>query len=302
MIVVLNVSHKDSELALRNMRWMAELGGCKKHEIILQSSVIAAANGLVNELEPAAKEVFGTTSLRIADLQDERGWPWSPNAAWLDAVQFIRTKVQKPWLWMEPDAIPIKEGWLDMIEEEYLRIPSDRYFMGGEVKVPSHRMSGVGVYPAWVAQFTRGFPMLLHAKAGPWDQVLARDFMRYTQFTPLIQNVWNVVPGDPATIPTFPDVESLKLIAPQTVIFHRNKDGTLIERIRESRANVALEKDESEKPDPELRVRELERELAKAREVKSHKSATSKKRTPEEQAKIDARMAKARAARKIARK
>lgn len=351
MICLLNFCHKDRDQALNLLKWIGTLGGCKGHDLILQSSITAAANGLVSELELAANELFDTVTTRVTDIQDERGWPYSCNTAWVDAVMFMRYRPARPWLfakmenpagtpkwkeevaeaskrltvpwfWMEPDCVPLTKDWLDRIEVAYrecsVRKSQPKYFLGGEVRQPEHRMSGVGVYPCAVAQFTRGLPHLANNPA-PWDQVLAQDFSSFVEYTPLIQNVWNKTVGDPNSAPTFPDVASLAYLDPNAVLFHRCKDGSLIERLRENEAAeipVLSEKEmisEIVKFDNQKqREKELLEEIArlKAEQIEASRRILStkmiapkkhgkhmKQRTPERIAVDKARMAKVRAAR-----
>ncbi len=265
MICLLNFCHKDWDQAKKLLTWIGVLGGCPNQDLILQSSITAAANGMAAELELEAQGKFRSVAIRVTDVDDERGWPYSCNNGWREAVNHIRDRTMRPWLyepieekpgtprwreqvdaaakrftvpwfWLEPDAVPLKPGWLDETEAAYTECSSrkkdPKYLMGGEVKIPQHRMSGVAVYPPGVAQFTRGLPYLTNNK-GPWDQVLAKDFQPFVHYTPLIQNIWNLVFGEPESEPTFPDQKSLSLVDPKAVLFHRNSDGTLIDRLME---------------------------------------------------------------------
>lgn len=346
MNVLLNFCHKDREQALDLIRWIGELGSGKGHDLILQSSIMAAANGLVSELQLAAQDVFRHVSVRVTDIQDERGWPFSCNVAWIDAVFFMRHRTMspweyitsahppnsqkwkdecsaasirfnKPWLWLEPDAVPLQADWLDQIEAAYTECAArakPKFFLGGEVKQPQHRMSGVAVYPCFVAQFTRGLPYISNNTA-PWDQVLAADFAPWAELSPLIQDVWNKVLGDPSTEPTFPDAESLAFLDPKAVLFHRCKDGTLIKQLREKKGGdlpcaipdiqFAPTSASNAAPmfDPEVaalrkRIIELEsKQLDSA--IKSTLKRITKTRTPEKIAADRERMARVRAARKV---
>ncbi len=265
MICFLNFCHKDWEQAKKLLNWIGVLGGCPNQDLILQSSITAAANGMAAELEVEAQGKFRSVAIRVTDVDDERGWPYSCNNGWREAVNHIRDRTMRPWLytqieekpgsprwkeqvdlaskrftipwlWLEPDSVALKAGWLDEIETAYTECSSrkkdPKYLMGGEVKIPQHRMSGVAVYPPGVAQFTRGLPYLTNTK-GPWDQVLAKDFQPFVQYTPLIQNIWNLIFGQPESEPSFPDQASLSLVDPKAVLFHRNSDGTLIDRLME---------------------------------------------------------------------
>lgn len=238
MITVLNFCHNDREQAFNLLRQIGDLGGVKHHELILQCNVVAAAQGMHQELDLLARDIFGKVVMRVTDEQDERGWPMSANTAWRDTVYFMRMKIGKPWLWLEGDcAIVGGPTWLDQIEADYEKaLAAGKHFMGAEVHKPQHRMSGIGVYPGSTTTFTRSLPLL---KKVPWDQRLAEDFAPFVYYTKLIQNVWNTEMGKP-TPPTFPDQASLKLLAPEAVIFHRCKDGSLLHQLRERKAGDDL--------------------------------------------------------------
>ncbi len=356
MIILLNFCHRDAEMARNLLTWIGELGGCPNQDLILQSSITAASNGLAAELELEAQGKFRNVTTRVTDVDDERGWPYSCNNAWLDAVNHIRDRTSRPWLytpiedkpqtpqwtakvneaskkfttpwlWLEPDCVPLSPGWADKIEAAHAeclaRKKDQKHLLGGEVRFPQHRMSGVAVYPPWVAQFTRGLPYIPNNKA-PWDQVLAKDFMPFVQFTPLIQNVWNRVTGDPTTMPTFPDEASLSLIDPQAVLFHRVKDGSLIERLREKKSmdyhveiQAVREKEGPESVLSKLNVHDAVMQpareqhmnaglIARIAELEAQLSSPAKKRGKRmkqrsaAQVKADKeRMAKVRAARKV---
>ncbi len=364
MICFLNFCHKDWEQAKKLLNWIGVLGGCPNQDLILQSSITAAANGMAAELEVEAQGKFRSVAIRVTDVDDERGWPYSCNNGWREAVNHIRDRTMRPWLytqieekpgsprwkeqvdaaakrfavpWLfgEPDMVPTRSGWLDEIEAAYTECSSrkkdPKYLMGGEVKIPQHRMSGVAVYPPGVAQFTRGLPYLTNTK-GPWDQVLAKDFQPFVQYTPLIQNIWNLIFGQPESEPTFPDQASLSLIDPKAVLFHRNSDGTLIDRLME-REFTAIPNSPTfqiitKEVAPDLinevrngktlesvlrdRIADMEKQVEAATKIiaryeakprksgKRPKFKTPAKRTAEQQKAIDERMAKLRARRKVA--
>lgn len=246
MLTVLNFCGKDRDLAFNLLKWIQELGGAKNHELLLVTGVQTAAAGMHAELELLAHETFGKAQFRVTDTQDEGGWPSSPNNAWRDTIIFTRMKVGHPFLWLEPDCTPITSDWLDKIEAEF--IAAGKPFLGAEVTKPQHRMSGVGVYPNDFVRYTSRLHTL--PKNVPWDQYFASDIIPNAHFTSLIQNVWNTEFGKPETIPTFPDKDSLKLLDPKAVLFHRCKDGTLIDRLRETRVRVVPAIEDHDETDP----------------------------------------------------
>lgn len=322
MLAVLNFCSKDRDMALNLLKWIQELGDVRRHDIILLTGIATKVGGLTQELELLAHDMFGNMIPRVTDTQEERGWPMSPNNAWRDTVFLMRMKIGRPWLWLEPDCVPITPDWLDKIELEYeVALKKGKAFMGGEIMNPQHRMSGPGVYHKYVTNYTRRMASLpLNV---PFDQYFARDIVPNAHFTTLIQNIWNVEFGKPETIPTFPDQESLKLLDPNAVLFHRNKDGTLIQRLRErggpvrvvSTPSVTLDADVAQK-----RIRELEAQILQNQKLPAptlpvmrvegpiipdkslpapvRRGKRMKQRTPEQQAAMNERMAKIRAAKK----
>lgn len=328
MIAYINFCSKDRDLALRLIQWIGLLGGVKEHEMVLQSSRQVVADGGHAELFEEAKKHFKAVDHFTPFTEDERGWPQSPNHGWMQALQHVREKLQKPWLWMEPDCVPLKSTWLDEIEAEYVK--GNKPFMGAEITTPAHRMSGVGAYPPMVVSFLRHKRLAdMAVRNEAFDSYFATEIVPKAHFTKLIQNVhWMA----PEVAPTFPSMEPLSLIDPQAVLFHRCKDGTLLDRLTDrywaehKRAVEAGEKSGYTEI-PKLivggtspREAELLAEIERLKKLSSpvsrddgpmthgHKAAAGdgprpkrgkkmKQRTPEQQAAINARMAKARAGR-----
>lgn len=346
MQVVLNFSHTDRDRALKLLRWIGELGGAKGHDLLLSFNMESERRRNFVEMVEEASKHFDKVETFTPYDEDERGWPWSPNHAWRHVVYWIRERVGKDWLWLEPDAVILKSGAFDAIAAEWrVALRNKKFFMGCDVDVPGSKrhMSGIAVYHAKVAAFTRRLP---EVSAEAWDMFFAEEFLPFVHFTPLIQHVHHD-PNHPETHkegPTFSDVASLSIIRPEAVIWHRCKDGSLIERLREkigacqsglmvSAAATAQESGSvvdiaapsnvrpggSNPPAPnQSELDALRAELAEMKrllEVKNASAPSAAKtiiklnpkhkkdkpmRTDEEQAKINERMAKARAGRKVA--
>lgn len=344
MIVVLNFCNHDRDQALRLLQWIGELGGVKGHDVLLQfSQGVRRAEQHVELIEEATKH-FAAVSTNVPCTEDERGWPHSPNHGWLAALTLIREKVMKPWLWLEPDAAPISPLWLNKIEAEYIAVnpavepkdknpPKVKPFMGALVNGSNRRLSGVAVYPPRVVSFLtqRRLPDL-HVRNEAFDSYFAPEFTPFAHFTNLIQQV-HLVSRDPEIAPTFPTQESLSLLNPEAVLFHRCKDVTLIDRLRERSDTKRIVVSEhliahkglfEHSPENQQRFADMQAEIDLLRlklsgsnangvippktndspgakpEKHSSRSASrrrvKKKRTPEQQAVIDARMAKIREA------
>jgi len=242
MLAVLNFSHRDHDLALNLLRWITELGGCKGHDLFLSCNRMAAEANMPLALSEEAAKSFDNVGLYVQGSEDERGWPVACNHAWREMVYFIHAKVQKPWLWLEPDVTPLKPGWMDAIAAEYVK--AGKGFMGCDVNVAGSKrhVSGIAVYPPNVmAACKRRYLNGLNANDDPklceaWDMYFAAEFMAHAHFTPLIQHIQHW-PGYPDA-PTFK--ESGPEIHPEAVLFHRVKDGSLMKRLRQPLMGIEI--------------------------------------------------------------
>jgi hypothetical protein len=144
VILVYPFSLRDIDLALKNAKWINELGGCKGHECLCIYDT-RCDPGVVEQIGAELLKGFDKVYRLIADAKD--GWPEGANYLFARSATWLQNKLQYPYLfWMEPDAITLTPGWLDKLEAEYKR--AGKPFMGDRVEVediPLH-MSGVGIY------------------------------------------------------------------------------------------------------------------------------------------------------------
>lgn len=225
MIVVYPFSVVDQNLALKNAQWIQELGGCKGHECLMIADA-RCASPLVGEVQKSLALSFDKVHVLIGQAAID-GWPEGANyffrlaTSWMDQ----RARTYPFFMWLEPDAIPMKEKWLDLLELEYHS--GQRPFMGDRVQVediPLH-MSGVGIYPN-----------PLHAYAGEayraaevaWDMAGKDQIVPKAHFTKLIEHAWKH--------PKFTSIVELETqIRTECILFHSSKDGSLIDLLRSKR-------------------------------------------------------------------
>lgn len=229
MIVVYPFSTVDQDLALKNAQWMNEIGGCKGHQVLMgydkrcQPHIVKAVQ---EELTKAFDKVYPLEFPAEID-----GWPEGANYFFRFVAARLETRPgTSEFFWLEPDAIPLKEGWLDALAAEYVRC--GRKFMGDRVQVeniPLH-MSGVGVYPLPLHQFS-GEAYRAHDIA--WDMAGREQIVPQAYFTKLIEHAWKH--------PRFTSIDELRTqIRPEAVLFHSSKDGSLIDLLRVSRGGKSL--------------------------------------------------------------
>lgn len=203
MIVVLPFFQGDVSRLSDLLVWIRQLGGVNNRSALL----VADANTQWSDcmsLANHASEVFWGVKLTCTN-RAVRGWPLGSNTLFKHAA-FEMKKKDQPWLWLEPDAIPLKPTWKKELIEAY---------QGGYLG-----RNGVGVYPP--DTHSRFCHKIRDNEA--WDVTLAREEL--ITDTDLIQFDWGAL----KKAPTFTDLSALH---PRAVLFHRNKDGTLITLLRQ---------------------------------------------------------------------
>lgn len=222
MLVVLPFCAADRAATLNLAAWIGELGGCHNHDMLLIHGHDTTPDGVKEAFEKVFRSVKVTSP-----VDDVRGWPQGPNSMFSAAVWYVFQFLKVPFLWMEPDAVPLVRDWVDRIEAEYKE--KGKAFMGWRVDEPyvCVHMSGVAVYPAYALNFFSTKMLSLENEA--FDTFLKDDIMRDVHWTRLIQHKFWMSEG---VQPTFPTKESTEFVNSDAVIFHRNKDHTLIDRLR----------------------------------------------------------------------
>lgn len=233
MLCAFPVYSGDVTRLLNLIRWIRQLGGCQGHEaVIVTDPAVTPASRL--ELREQAKRSFDSVQC-ITTPRSIKGWPEGPNELFLRAAYFARER-NMAWLFMEPDAVPLCPGWLDKIEIHY-RAKGARYL--GQIVpcyqpgLPEKHFTGVGVYPANailnVEWSVRQNPRMA------FDISTAKILVPIATHSGLFQHLWGEV-GNP---PRFAEkgiphtaVFGLDYLRPEAVVFHRNKDGTLIDLLR----------------------------------------------------------------------
>lgn len=230
LLVVIPVCAKDVQSALRNLRWCVEMDDATFHHALVSAEIGFDYREVVAEAQryfPVVEE-FHYPKLSARPLP----WPEAQNWAWRKAALYIAKRNDGlPWLWWEQDAVPLKRGWLNALENEYLA--AAKPFMGaaGAKPTPEHpdHLAGVAVYPPNVTRYAPS--AMFYAKSIPFDTAGGWRVLNEAHITPLIQHVWTFEPGT-SNPPTFPTTGSLSEISPDAVLFHRCKDSSLLDHLQ----------------------------------------------------------------------
>lgn len=227
------------------LRWIQLLGGCPRQSALLVADA-GVQWGHAIDLLDLANQTFQSATVITNDRPVE-GWLEGSNSLFLTAAQHIEESGKEPWLWLEPDAIPLKSGWLDRIQFVYSH--ASKPFMGWVYTfenpqppiAPFPIMSGVAVYPhdAWskLVKAIRFAPNLA------FDVASASITVPNAAHTNLIQHFY----GEKNLAPTFSESKSessprntftLDRIHKDAMLWHRCKDGSLMRLLHQKMFHV----------------------------------------------------------------
>lgn len=217
MIIAISYHDGDLDLMTRWANHVQKLGPYLNHHLVLLPVHGAPTAGIEQRLSGS----FSKLSVEICH-HAERGWPISCNKAFETMAWAAYQKYKQPFLWMEPDAVPLKQGWLNDIESEYRA--NGRPFMGDFVAIAGvmpngvDHMSGIAVYHH---DLPRLAPSIFNNEQLAWDIASAKNVIRQMHKTNLIHHDW---------IPTKQwrrDVVTSDCVKAGAVIYHPDKKGVL---------------------------------------------------------------------------
>ena len=246
LIVALPYCSRDHAEATRLLNWIKELDTKVDHHLLLVADN-AVPLDTKKALDALGRSIFTSAETIMPQCPSPVNGNYHPPAA----VMFERTASHIDscynwnWFWMEPDCVPLKPGWLDSLAEGYDNCA--KRFMGALTKIqqegiPPTVMYATAVYPNCAHQELRQF---CDGKSA-FDMAFSNYVVPRAANTPLLFHRF----GTPADVPTFresktptdgPNVGTLDLIPKEAVLFHRNKDGTLIDLLRKSLYGVSEE-------------------------------------------------------------
>jgi len=237
--VCVSIAEHEIQMANRWMDWVIELGGTDGHHLHLIPSVGVDISTLI----PKANQAFGG---RVSVIKDEEGqksdWQITqpmrsasgPNSAFRQVAWHFYMNKLGPYFWCELDCIPIKKGWLDVLEAEYNAC--GKPFMGANVQiesVPEH-MSGNAIYwnvpeqASGLVKTTNWTPRGQNQSFElAFDIAGAKHVLPKAHFTNLIQHKFRFKGFESR-------LEFDAVIDPNAVVFHSDKKGTIYKYLREN--------------------------------------------------------------------
>lgn len=236
ILVTIPYCVKDVVAAKRLLLWMEELHGKYSRNAILLVADNDVPLPAKKELNEIAKNLFGQAETMLVDVpQGQQGRIHGGNQLFYQASRQVQECYRLPFLWLEPDAVPLKRMWLEEITKEYNASP--KKFLGQFTRQgpePTARMylPACSVLPNNAHETLITGPRI-KGWLKPWDTESAALTIARAQNTRLIQEHYS----DPESPPTFSNDAgahphnclSTAFIRKEAVLFHRCKDSTLID-------------------------------------------------------------------------
>lgn len=248
MNIVFAYYNGDAELALLSAKAITAFGINMRHK-----ATVCATNdtALTCEITEELKKSFPEVG-RIFAQDGFSGWPLGPNQMFSDAASHCYS-VNEPWMFWEPDCVPMKQGWADDLEAEFRKEPAilGHQYEGGMAtngKNIYKMIVGSAVYPPNFLDFcpsaqSLGNYNLAYRSAGttpePWDVRCRWNFMAIGRDCPLLRTYWKSVnyqwkDGKIVFFAEDPEAQAVqgvtcpdRIISSQAVVIHGCKDGSL---------------------------------------------------------------------------
>lgn len=180
VLVIFPFHAADQESALRTAAWIQKLGTVEKHQALIVHDRFSDPH-IANEIKAELSHAFR----HVVQMPLREGAPGikGTNLLFRRAVRQVAASSAGPFLWMNPDSIPLREGWLDAIEVAYKMLPKGKRFLGCYCADSVPRMAAVGVYPQDCEEHA---PNLVMADANPFHLNAAPQIVPQMAHTELI--------------------------------------------------------------------------------------------------------------------
>ena len=231
IITVIPFHSGDAHMVIRLLDWIRELGPVNSLVLFIADSNVDQS---VRQEILSKAEIFREPDMAIAKVPPKMKWPQAANMMFDRAARTVYQHYSNPFLFLEPDAVPLEPLWMDFLNAEYDQWKDRKPFMGVRINNPVLHLSGVAVYPSNAIVY---FGTKLFGSQA-WD-IACADILPMMHHTNLMQDFWGQSGLDPTFrekwTPDVPNCMTLDQIKKEAVLFHRNKDGTLIELLRKLR-------------------------------------------------------------------
>ena len=230
ILVVVPFCKGDSDQAEKLCDWIYQLNGCQPegHALLVASG--DTHKEVVAKVQMAAEVSF----LNVTVFEDKANSDIAPkiqriNRAIIGAADFVARHFNWPFLWLEPDAFPSKQEWLEQLAETYFSQP--KKFMGPFMQYldkdkKEHICTGrVAVYSPDAVNILRPFT----ATAVPFNIMGQEKLTAVSSKSQLFQEM------------VINSADDLIKMRTESVIVHSDKKGVFLTKMRDAAASETPE-------------------------------------------------------------
>jgi len=254
LLIVLPFHNGDLTQAKNLLQWIydIELLSCPAKGVQRNIPLLLAADSKVpmedcRTVGALARKTFKRVDSLVVTVE-QTDWR-APNSMFSAIASYVEGAYKFPFLWMEPDCTPLRAGWAEMLAAEYAQCP--KRFMGPLIEckdpeLPALHMTGCSIYPPDAFDILKD-----HCNGSAkfaWDVDSAATVVKQGRAsdTKLIQHFY----GTKDLAPTFvsqkvqgeeypTNAMEVSFIKEEAVLFHRVKDGSLINILRKFKTEDA---------------------------------------------------------------
>lgn len=261
LLTIIPYCTNDLPITTKLLEWINELAAT---DVFTNGPLLLAADSAVprsdiDRLAAIARKSWRWVRTMIVTVPADG---WAPTLMFRTISSHVVANYRLPFFWMEPDCIPLVPSWLRQLQDAYEECP--KRYMGALISqtedpaLPAVHMTGCGIYPNDAIE---DFMTIKDLKTQAWDIVSAPTIVPRCENTQLIHHFWGLKDLPPVFVDQrLPDSPknhvTLDFIRKDAVLFHRSKDGKLIDLLRASFRNfvvgvdLAKEKAVQEVPPP----------------------------------------------------
>lgn len=234
MLVAFPTFQGDVHLLEKLLLWISILDPKLNHDALLvfdHDTPFDAAT----RCHTIASRIFREVRTTATDKSYKAPWPIASNQMFHFAAGYVQEKWPQPWLLCEPDAVPLRSGWLDQLQLiDDLGRKIGKAFIGQieactQPTMPEKIMSGVAIYPADTASRIQALP----GSSRAWQVDAAEIMVGHGADTPLIRDFFGTKDQPPFFVEhkhldSPINALTLDFIPEEAVLFHRDKTHSLI--------------------------------------------------------------------------
>lgn len=279
MNVVFAYHNGDCELAMESAKAITAMGINMRHK-----AYVCAINGtpLIGEITEELKKSFPEVH-RIIAQDGFNGWPLGPNQMFDDVASFMYP-TNTPFIFWEPDCVPMRRGWLDELDDEYHKNPAilGHKYNGGMAsngKNIYEMIVGSAVYPSNFldycpsARSLNNYNMAYRSAESipePWDVRCRWNFMAIGRDCMLLRTYWKscnyqLKDGKIVFFASDPEAQAIqevtcpdRIVSMDAAVVHGCKDGSLhrmvIAGLPKPSNSMGLEKQHKIKPSSKTKI------------------------------------------------